>query len=298
MTKSDYRYAEVASLDISGEVLPAHDAGGAERPNRAEDWAFLAEAVGERERIEYRDAYPARTTAEVAAYEARIREYAFMKNLRVASLTNAAWLFGNVMDKLAPSRLKWCAGHPQERSWQQGEEGFAWETCPEMFPARALAFPKFPATKDYLWEAEYLRAAFADLAANEAYVCSNWYYPPTQKSHVETNTGMSEDLSGFYADYGKSETMGDVAWWRTVPRAPTLTLPEGAGTPRLATIWHAVGANAGVNTHYLKVTSPSAITVAFMESMLPQMTGSDDAVSVSMTDYRLIVTINLHTKLT
>lgn len=299
MTRNDYIFANVADIDIGGTVLPQHDANGAWRPERGEDWAFLAEAWGERSLIEYKDNYTPRTQAEVAAEIAAIRGERFMKGLRVADLTSAWSLFESLERMLRASEMKWCAGAPTEKSWNEDGESTWWtERCPEMFPARQLEVGAHPERKDWLWEAEKLRAAFADLAANEKYICSYWFEAATQKSRFENSYGMSEEISGFEAEYAKNETMGDVAWWHTTPRAPTLTLPDGAGTPVLATLWHATGQNAGVDKWYVKNVAPDGITGAFMEEMLPQMTGSGDAVAVELAGFRMIVPINLRTKLT
>lgn len=301
MRAEDYRYveyAELARIDISGTVLPQHEANGAWRPERAEDWAFLAEAWGEREMIDYIDASPARTPLEIGMKDAEIVGESFMHNLKVAQ--KGTTLFSCLERMLKDEREKWCARAPIEREWN--EDGAAsdwWTRCPEMYPERQLSSTQY-IQEAWRWEAANLRAAFADLAANERYVCSYWYDVDALRTMHETSTGESRRLTGpFKAGYQKLENAGSVYWVRDYPDASTLSLklPQAAGTPVLATLWHAKGTNAGVDKWYVKNVAPDGITPQFMEAMLPQMTGSDDDVWVNLESFRLVVPITLRTRL-
>ena len=302
MKEQDYIFADVGGIDIMGEVLPQHDTQGMWRPERAEDWAFLAEAWGERSLIRYKDSSRARTQAEVEAKMAEIKSWGFMQDLRVAERSKYWSLLRRIEEMLnEPYDPRWCACVPAERSWEDGDSDLLYwnwyERCPDMLPARQLHVPikhgMYVAEPEYYrWETERLRSAYADMAANQLYVCENWYDEEKQKSR--TNEGRIYD--GRFDAYYHAYTTPVRRWvdW-IVPDAPTLTLPEGAGTPTLAALFHVSGGRQQVNRWQLKTVAPEGITTALLESMAPP--ADDEDVTISMVKTLLIVPMSMRTKL-
>lgn len=294
MTRNGYIFANVADIEIGGTVLPQHEANGAWRPERAEDWAFLAEAWGERSMIEYMDSYTARTQAEIAAKTAELRAESIMSNLRVAD-AGAVWsLFVKLKQMLRANRWKWCAGGPTESVWDEDGAGTAWETrCPEMFPKRQLNVGITPQTEDLRWEKAHLGEAFAELAGNQKYICDYWYESSTQTSTETDSYGNVRRWPGYGADYWR---IGGAEWGVTVPDKPTLTLPQGAGKAMLAALFHAQAEGGRVDRWYVKTVEPDGITAAMLQGMAPQPE-ENELVTVSLEDKLLIVPISMRTSL-
>ncbi len=298
MTRNDYIFANVADVDIGGTVLPQHDANGAWRPERGEDWAFLAEAWGERSLIEYKDSSNRRTQAQVEAKIAELRDWSFMGNLRVASMSDVALLLRNIEERLnQPYVPKWCAGVPAERSFSQYDELQAdwwYVNCQDMLPARQLDVPPSGVygTEDRRWEKEYLRAAFADIEANENYVCEHWFDASTQTTTNSEGRTLRGDFYAYYRAYTSAGTRW--VYWE-LPNTPTLTLPEGAGTPTLVALFHVRGGRENVERWLLKTLQPEGITLALLESMAPE--ADEEEVSVDLRTRMLIVPISMRTKL-
>ena len=291
MTAQDYIFPDVSGIAISGEVLPQHDAQGAWRPERAEDWAVLAEAWGERSLIAYMDAWGGRTQQERAARVAGIKTENGMANLRVPQVTETDGLLEQIRVMLLPGYRLWCAGAPTAKTWESDGRSTEWEVlCPEIFPARELTF----GTGEKRWTVARLRAAFADLAENECYLCRNWYDPNAQTHVQECSGGTQNTNSGLNAYFNWSGYDG--SWEIGVPNAPTLTLPERAGTPTLVALFHSYTTTGRVNRWYLKVLQPNGITKALLRSMAetPQ---SDEYSYVELVRHVMVVPINLRTKL-
>lgn len=292
MTRNDYIFANVADIDIGGTVLPQHDANGAWRPERGEDWAFLAEAYGERSLIAYKDSYTPRTQAEVEARIAQIRNRDEVKYIKVPERSRTAALLEKVRFVLQPEHGMWCAHAPQERTLNNVDWADEWEDiCPDIFPQRQLGFE---ATDwEQRWEVARLRAAFADLAANQCYMCRNWFDAARQTSVQEFSDGTRVTWQSWNAYFNWN---GTGEWEVGYPNTPTLTLPDGAGTPTLVGLFHSSTGLGNVNRWYLKVLQPDGITKQLLRSMA-ETPRQDDNAHVELVKHVVVVPVNLRTRL-
>ena len=298
MRVQDYIFADVAGIDISGEVLPQHENEGGWRPERAEDWAFVAEAWGERKLIEYKDSTNGRTQEQVENRIREIKEYGFMKNLRVGTKYEEWNLMKRIEEMLTePYTPKWCAGVPEERTWEEEEydrENYNWwyENCRDMFPERQLDVQSKLWEMDRCWKKERLSSAYADLAAYKLYICDNWYDKATQ---ITTNQD-GRVFEGIYQAWYYAYTSGGRRWeaWYE-PSAPKLAMPEGAGTPTLMGLFYVGGGRQNVRKYQLKTMAPEEITLSFLRSMAPE--AYEEEVVVRLDVARLIVPISMRTNL-
>ena len=293
MRAQDYIFANVSGIDIIGEVLPQHEAEGGWRPERGEDWAFLAEAYGERSLIAYKDSAPPRTQAEIEAKIAQIRNEDEVKYIKVTERSRTAALLENVRFMLHPEKRMWCAQAPQERTLEHVHWADDWEDiCPDIFPQRQLG----PEATDWepRWEVARLRAAFADLAANQCYMCRNWFDAARQTSVQEFDDGRQVTWPTFTAYVSLQGGTG--RWEIAYPNTPTLTLPDRAGTPALLALFHAYTSQGRYDRYHLKVLQPGGITKQLLMGMAetPQQ---DDYAHVTLVKHVMAVPINLRTTL-
>lgn len=293
MTREDYIFANVADIDIGGTVLQQHDANGAWRPERGEDWAFLAEAYGERSLIAYKDSSPPRTQAETEARIAQIRNKDEVKYIKVPERSRTAALLDDVRLVLQPEQRMWCAHAPQERTLNNVDWADDWEDiCPDIFPQRQLG----PEATDWepRWEVARLRAAFADLAANQCYMCRNWFDAARQTTVQEFDDGRQVTWQSFNAYVNMQGGTG--RWEIEYPNTPTLTLPDGAGTPTLVALFHVYTSSGSVNRWHVKTLATNGITKQFLQGIAvpPDV---DDTSHVSLERHVVVVPVNLRTRL-
>ena len=290
MRAQDYIFANVDGIDIMGEVLPQHDANGAWRPERGEDWAFLAEAYGERWLVQWMDDSPAPTQNEVAAKIAEMRDWSWAKHPKVPERAETGYLLGNLRGMLEPENRTWCAGVPQEKTLSSIGETDDWEDiCPEIFPARQLG----NGAGDWIrrWDVARLRAAFADLAANECYLCRNWYDRSRQTYVQEYSSGRQNTWPDWGAYFNWNGYAG--TWEVGYPNAPTLTLPERAGTPALLVLFEV---ESDTVSWHLKVLQPNGVTKQLLMSLAGTLQQGQN-VHVGTREIVMAVPMNLRTTL-
>jgi hypothetical protein len=275
---TDYHFANVANIDISGEVLPEHPNDW--RVNRGEDFAFIYEAFHEREVVSYKYDHAPSDWSNAEDYvkahtriAAKDRQFVVPVNL---------YDFLDIWDTYVSGGWEWSNGQPQERNWS-GQGNYPGENprdCfPDMYPASELG-ALLPSIKDkYLpWTVDLVRAAYNDMITRQFYVAkeNKWF----DNSAVTYNQVIRDSQGRTYTNTGTgwywyaSAYFDTYAYEQTTSSAPQPSLPPELGNSggKMLTMWYVTGrrSSSGSSDYvawYTKVTDVSENFTDLMSSL-------------------------------
>lgn len=174
---TDYHFANVTGIDISGEVLPEHPNDW--RANRGEDFAFIYEAFQERQVVSYKYDNAPSNWSDAEDYVKAHSRFNQADNQFVVPVN--LYRFLDIWDTYISGGAEWSNGQPQERTWvgNGNYPGAAPRDCfPDMYPASELG-ALLPSIRDkYLpWTVDLVRAAYNDMIARQFYVAigNSWF---------------------------------------------------------------------------------------------------------------------------
>lgn len=272
-TAADYHFANVAGIDISGEVLPQHPDYW--QVNLGEDWAFLLEAAGER--LAIRDFCTSvdgdgnhRTMSEA---EARVKSSYFRREVYQRPYVVAdRYQMEMILSVLANYVLgimpmggewgeRWCSGIPTEKTWNgDGPGDDPYELFPELYPVTLT-----PAMVDNIaspWTVDILRAAYADLTARQYCFIpgSYWFAQNMCSTSVTNSSGQTYTIHAWQGDYEYIGHDDGTDWWSKSIPSPIndIIVPPGIGSDgKMITLWTSDVYGEGAKKTRLRVTSPS-----------------------------------------